>query len=233
MSVPNEVDRIKQVYAGYSSAGLGRKLWSAENPGNQTIVRERMDRLGRLLQVGGLLPLTGRRILDIGCGNGDVLASFAQWGARPQNLFGVDLLAERAFGACARHPDLAFQQSNAEHLAFAARSFDMIVFFTVFSSILDQTMRQHVAQEADRILAPGGTVVWYDFRYRNPNNPHTQPLTPADVSQLFPGYTMRMEAVTLLPPLARRLGAVTDLLYPALAAIPPLRSHYVGLLFKS
>jgi len=38
--------------------------------------------------------------------------------------------------------------------------------------------------------------------------------------------------VTLLPPLARRLGPATPLAYPVLAALPPLRSHLIGLLRK-
>jgi hypothetical protein len=33
-----------------------------------------------------------------------------------------------------------------------------------------------------------------------------------------------------LPPLARRLHPLTRLLYPVLAALPPLRTHWMGLL---
>jgi hypothetical protein len=34
--------------------------------------------------------------------------------------------------------------------------------------------------------------------------------------------------MTVLPPIARRLGVTTPLLYPMLEAIPVLRSHLVG-----
>ena len=45
-----------------------------------------------------------------------------------------------------------------------------------------------------------------------------------------PGGMATLRLVTLLPPLARRLHALTPVLYPVLAAVPPLRTHWAGLL---
>ena len=47
---------------------------------------------------------------------------------------------------------------------------------------------------------------------------------------LFPGWHARLQLVTLLPPLARRLGILTPVLYPVLATLRPLRTHWLGLL---
>ena len=57
-------------------------------------------------------------------------------------------------------------------------------------------------------------------------------LSRATVKGLFPGFEPRLRTVTLLPPLARRLGPLTGAMYPALASVPWLRTHYVGLLTK-
>ena len=90
-----------------------------------------------------------------------------------------------------------------------------------------------VAAEVARILRSGGAVVWYDFRMNNPFNPHVRGISRKGVRRLFPEYDSRLMTVTLLPPLARRAGSLTDVLYPWLASLPFLRSHYLGVLIKS
>ena len=49
---------------------------------------------------------------------------------------------------------------------------------------------------------------------------------------LFAGFRGHWTSLTLLPPLARRLGPLTPFAYPALAAIAPLRTHLLGVLIK-
>ena len=94
-------------------------------------------------------------------------------------------------------------------------------------------MAYNVAGEVHRVLKSGGAVVWYDFRYKNPWNPHTRPMPKQRIRQFFPDFEIHLHTVTLLPPLARRLGRLTPVLYPQLSAIPPLRTHHLGLLVKS
>lgn len=227
-----EVERLRQTYQQYHEANLASRLWSATNRGNQKIVAERTSKLHNLLTKADFLPLEAHRILDIGCGNGDVLASCLKWGAKPENLYGVDLLENRVAAAKQRYPTFHFELGNAENLPYPDSYFDIVMFFTVFSSILDSAMRHNVAAEAARVLKPGGTIVWYDLRYRNRRNPYTRPMTKSDIKNLFPFFQLNLVTVTLLPPLARRLGPFTSSLYPILATIPLLRTHFIGLLVK-
>jgi hypothetical protein len=108
-----------------------------------------------------------------------------------------------------------------------------VLVFTVFSSILDIAMAKSVAQNIGRVLTSRGVVVWYDMRYPNPWNPAIRAMTKSRIRELFPSFELQLEASSLLPPLAYRLGQLTDRAYPLLAAIPFLRSHYVGLLRPS
>ncbi|PYJ62909.1 MAG: SAM-dependent methyltransferase [Verrucomicrobia bacterium] len=228
-----EVDRLKDVYRQYGERGWGKKKWAVTNRGNQAIQQERDRKLEQLLQRAGFLPLGNRRILDVGCGTGEILAGFEAWGARPENLFGVDLLAERIRRAKDNFPEMTFQEANAEALPFANGFFDLVALFTVFTSIRDHQMARNVSREINRILRSGGAVVWYDFRMNNPFNPHVRGISRKGVRRLFPEYDSRLMTVTLLPPLARRAGCLTDLLYPWLASLLFLRSHYLGVLIKS
>jgi hypothetical protein len=43
------------------------------------------------------------------------------------------------------------------------------------------------------------------------------------------GAQVSARSLTLLPPLARRLGPVAPKLYPPLHAVPVLRSHYLAI----
>ncbi|HOX57011.1 MAG TPA: class I SAM-dependent methyltransferase [Candidatus Paceibacterota bacterium] len=232
METRAEVDRLRRVYRGYTAGGYERSKWLDANKGNQAIRHERELETRKLLQQAGLLPLGDRRILDIGCGTGEQLAVFANWGARPQNLFGVDLMPERVRAAQLKFPQITFQLANAEALPFRDGSFNIVAALTVFTSILDQQMRGNICREIERILVPGGGVLWYDFRINNPLNQHVRGVSRKQIQRLFPDFRMTLKTISLLPPLARRLGLLTDRLYAPLRSLPFLRTHLLGLLIK-
>ncbi len=232
METRTEVDRLREVYQLYAARGFGQSKWSNANRGNQAIQGERELKTRALLRKAGFFPLTDRRILDVGCGTGEQLGMFARWGAKPENLFGVDLMPDRIRTASQNYSRITFQLANAESLPFPDRSFDLVAAITLFSSILDQQMTVNVCSEINRILLPGGGILWYDFRLSNPFNKHVRGVSRRRIRRLFPGFHMVLEAISLLPPLARRLGALTDRLYAPLKSPPFLRTHWLGLVIK-
>lgn len=229
----SEIARIQHVYQQYDQENLADKLWSPHNLGNQEIVRERHALLEHLLWAHGMLPLQGSRILEVGCGGGDVLASFIEWGAEARHLYGMELLSQRAAAAHERHPELQILQGNAAFPPLVSGAFDFIAFFTVFSSILDDSLRRQIAEESLQMLKPGGAIIWYDLRMPNPWNANLKPLRLADIAQLFPALTPALRSATLLPPLARRLGNLTRVVYPWLNTVGWLHTHYLGLLIDT
>jgi SAM-dependent methyltransferase len=226
----SETERIARAYAELEARGGSR--WSLANPGNRMILAERRREFRRLLEEGGFIPLHDRMVLEVGSGTGGELAWLTEIGASPARLTGVDLLEDRVAVARREHPAIRFQQGNAEHLEFADGAFDLVMAITIFSSILDRTMAANVASEIVRVMRPGGGLLWYDVRYDSVSNANVKAVSAARVRELFPGLRGSLLGVTLLPPLARRLGPATGVLYPALASLPPLRSHLVGLLRK-
>jgi len=232
METQSEVDRLVRVYRHYHDCDYRLTKWSDSNAGNLCIQRERNRALRHLLERTGCLPLGGKRILEVGCGAGGNLASMIPLGATREELVGVDLLADRIDRARQAHPGITFHAANAESLPFAGGAFDLVMVFTVFSSILDCAMAGNVAREIDRILHARGAVIWYDFRRNNPFNPAVRGISRSTVRKLFSGYEPVLTTLTLLPPLARRLGFLTRPLYPLLAALPILRTHHLGILRK-
>lgn len=226
-----EAARIARVYEGYRVAGRG-SLYDPSNPGNRAILRERLRWTRRALQRAGLANLRGRRVLDVGCGVGRELARMQEFGAASADLVGVDLLPDRIETARRTFPDLEFRVANAVELGFPDAFFDLILSFTLFSSILDQATAGQVAAEIVRVLRHGGAVLWYDLRVANPRNPNVQGLTSRRVRALFPELCQHLRTITLAPPLARKLGPTTPATYPLLAALPFVRTHLVGSLVK-
>lgn len=222
----SEVDRLHRVYEGYDGDASSRARWSLDNPGNRAIHAERARR------AAGLLDGRAGPVLDLGCGEGQVLAEFGPALPRTGVRVGVDLRASRLSSAVGRSPDASFAAAEGSALPFPSGAFGLVLAFTLFSSILDRSLAQAVAAEVARVLRPGGRVLWYDLRRANPSNPEVRPLTSADVAGLFPGWASDLHPVTVLPPLARRLGPATGVAYPLLAHLRPLATHLLGTVAK-
>lgn len=229
VTIKSERERLERVYRGYEEDAGKQFAWDSGNPGNAAILRERRSALRKAL---ASYKLQEMEILEIGCGGGGVLAGLRTLGARDERLHGVDILEHRVAEASKHYPTIDIRTADATQLPFQQSSMNIALIFTVFSSILDAGVRERVATEVNRVLSPDGIVVWYDFRYNNPSNENVRGMKKNDIRKLFPRYIQELKTITLLPPLARRLGMFTGILYPMLVTVPFLRTHYFGLLRK-
>ena len=230
----DESDRIRDVYARYDRDPRVQARRDPTNAANVIVDCERIAVIDQELAAagarGGALPEA--EILDVGCGNGDELVRLCEQGAAARRCHGVDLLGDRLEAATERLPEADLRQADARRLPFADASMDIVVLKVVLSSVLDRDIAAQIAGEVDRVLRPGGVVIWYDNRYANPFNAHVRGITRSELKQAFAGYELRLDRVTVVPPLVRRLGRLTRPLYSALARIPPLSVRYAGLLVK-
>jgi len=185
-----------------------------------------------MLHRASLFPLTGRRIADIGCGDGTWLLEFLQWGADPAALCGIDLSAERIKYARRRIPQADLRVGGASELPWPDESFDLVSQFLVFTSILDPALKRAVAAEMLRILKPGGAILWFDFRVNNPANPHVCGVAAREIRSLFAGCEIALASVLLAPPLGRLIAGWSWPLAELLHALPCFRTHYAGLIRK-
>ena len=219
----HEAERLREAYRrrGEIERGL------VANPGQRALVAERDRVLETLLWTYG--PFA--QMLDIGCGDGSVLASFRAQGLI-QGGVGVDLLPERIAAAATGDPTLRFQVADAAALPFADATFDIVLAMTMFSSIPDIDRRLVILHEIGRVIRPGGIFAWYDMRRPNPWNRDVSPFVIDHVRRGLPGWAVRVRSLTLVPPIARRLGPLGGALYPVLAAVPALRTHSAGAAVK-
>ncbi len=225
-----EQERIRRVYAAYAADPREIAKRDARNRGLRAIIEERRGALLELLAAEELLPLSGKRILDVGCGTGDELAWLCEQSADPALCLGVDLLDDRIEQARAAHPEIPFACADARALDAEDGSFDLVVANVVFSSILDWEVAAALALEMRRVLAGGGVLVWYDNRYPNPWNPSVRPYRLRELEQLFPGFRGRRRSLTLVPQLARSLAPHSTSFVRLLSAVPLLRIRNLVLL---
>lgn len=218
-------ERTRATYRAYAASGRAR-LWDPANRGYARLSRDRDAALTDLMLRS--LPASARpSVLDVGCGDGSMLASLLD--RRPEvNAHGVDLLPEAVATARERAPGASFVVASADALPYEDAMFDVVAAVTMFSSIPEPRMEQAAAREVARVLRPGGHLVWYDLRYDNPWNPAVHGVSGRRLQALFPGWDAELRPLSVLPPLARRLGPLTPVLYPLFHAVPPLRSHLIG-----
>jgi ubiquinone/menaquinone biosynthesis C-methylase UbiE len=122
--------------------------------------------------------------------------------------------------------------SGAEPFKQPDDSFDLLLQSTVFTSILDQALKERVAAEMMRVSKPGGLILWYDYHLNNPWNPEVRGVPKAEIFKLFPGCRIELQRLTLALPLARRIAPYSFLICYLLEKLPFLCSHYLGAIKK-
>jgi ubiquinone/menaquinone biosynthesis C-methylase UbiE len=197
------------------------------------MMQEREHRLLTLLQRYGFTLLDTYKILEIGCGTGYWLREFVKWGVRPENITGVDLLSDRVAEAKKLCPEaVQVQCGSAATLAFPNNTFDLVLQSTVFTSVLDPSMKQQMASEMLRVVKGDGLILWYDYRVNNPWNSDVRGIKRQEISQFFPGCLIQLQRITLAPPLVRLLAPCSWLVCYVLGKVPWLCTHYLGVIRK-
>lgn len=185
------------------------------------------------------LVLPGSRVLDLGCGPGDLLASL-----KPAVGVGVDFSAAMIEQARARHPTLQFLQADiedAEALDAIEGPFDFIIISDTIGSLDDcqaslQLLHRHCRPQT-RIIVSYYSHLWEPLlrvgewlKLKMPQ-PAQNYLSPDDITNLLEiaGFeVVKREWRQLLP---RRLLGVGHLVNCSLAVLPLLRRlclrHYV------
>jgi ubiquinone/menaquinone biosynthesis C-methylase UbiE len=153
-------------------------------------------------------------------------------GALRENIAAIDLDPSRAVAALERFAGADIQIGDAAHLPWDDGSFDIVTQSTVFTSILDGPTRTAVAAEMLRVLKPTGAIVWYDFLVNNPRNANVRGVGRREISRLFPDCIIRLERISLAPPLARRIVPLSWPLARLLECIRLLNTHYLGTIRK-
>jgi len=185
-----------------------------------------------MLRGAGVFPGRDAQCLEIGFGHQGWLPHLIRWGVPERNLHGIDLYTPRVKAAQELLPVADLRTGDASHLPWENDSFHIVVASTVFTSILNTEVRQMVAREVIRVLAPGGALIWYDFRMNNPANPNVRKVDREELCKLYPTLHGKIRSITLAPPLVRLILPTSYALANLVEAIPWVRTHLLAVLVK-
>jgi ubiquinone/menaquinone biosynthesis C-methylase UbiE len=217
-----------------SESDQGSHLYSWFNGANLFRIHELERRILVLLKQTGFETLREKKILEVGCGSGYWLREFTKWGGLPENMIGIDIVPARTHEARQLCPQgMTIERGNAAELRFSDSAFDVVLQFTVFSSILDLATRRKAAAEMIRVVKPDGLIIWYDFFVRKPGNHAVRAITSSEIHRLFPRCHIDLRRISLAPPLTRMLAPYSWLTCYLLERSRLLNGHYLGVIRKS
>ena len=146
------------------------------------------------------------KLIEIGAGNGANLLFFKQLGIVDTNIWGNELLEDRGETLKENLPNINIHVGDALELEYKDK-FDIVFQSTVFTSILNQDFKQQLANKMFEMTKKGGIILWYDFKYNNPNNKNVKGINKKEINKLFKAAkSIEYYNVTLAPPVGRRVG---------------------------
>jgi ubiquinone/menaquinone biosynthesis C-methylase UbiE len=223
----NDVERLKTEYADRAIRLHGSDRYSPFNIAHFFMLQQRQRATLDMLVNQNFSTLSGKLMLEVGCGAGTVLNEYLGFRAELSHMHGTDLLPARLTAAKNQLPQLSLSCADGQQLPYRSNTFDLVLQYTVFSSILDTNVMANIAQEMLRVIRkPGGLIIWYDF-WLNPTNRQTRGIRPQEIRQLFPNCQYAFRRVTLAPPIARRLVPISWITSVILEKISLFNTHYL------
>ena len=147
------------------------------------------------------------RVLDVGCGTGNLTLALTRWLAPAGRIVAVDISPRMVERARAKVGDrrVTWHVAAADRLPLAAASIDRAICLSVWPHVSD---RGATAAELRRVLRPGGALhVWHLASRERINDVHADAHAPAIRHDVLPSGA---ESARLLRETGFLVGTVVD-----------------------
>jgi len=222
-----KIDCIKEVYRS-RDINLSHGAQSVYNilDGSQ-----RQAMILKMLRKNGVTSLSNQKVVDFGCGTAARLRNFLDLGAKPENLYGIDLSDKRIQYAKYLHPNFHFSKGDASQTEFESNFFDIVVNSTMFSSILSDSLSMKISSEIKRVVKNDGIIIWYDLRVNNPWNKNVRGYTKSMILSHFKDCSVELKSITVVPLITKKFN-IPIVIFKLLQYIPIFHTHYIAIIRK-
>lgn len=135
-----------------------------------------------------LAPLTGKRVLDLGCGIGRLSVAMVRRGATVIGVDSNEVMLQKGRERFGRS-GICFIHAEAADLPLSAASVDAALAVMVLQHVLDDSQFVRALNEIARVVRPGGRVLIVDgtasARYQPINSPITIVRTRSDFDDVL------------------------------------------------
>lgn len=146
--------------------------------------------------------VTGKEVLDFGCGDGQ-LTFFLGREKQPRRILGVDISADaierakRSLSSLAAHerPNIDFVLGSTEALPVPDQSFDTLLALDCLEHVMSLGS---ILRDWYRVLRPGGRCLIEWFPYKGPWGPHMESLIPVPWAHLIFGERAMFRAAEMI-----------------------------------
>ncbi len=176
------------------------------------------------------------KLLDVGCGSGADLFQLLRLGYAPENVVGIDILAERIAAARRLYPQIRFVQGDASCMDFPDGTFDLVFESTMFATLPDDALCAGIAREMIRVCRPGGYLLLVDWWMPRPGDPAYKALTRDRLRRLFFSGSdvelLKTQRGALVPPVGRFLSRFAPSMYFLVRRVCPFLVGQVAYLLR-
>jgi len=177
---------------------------------------------------GNYSSYKNKKLLEIGAGTGNNLLEFMKLGFEKENIFANEINPNRS--------SKLLEKIDIDNIFFGdaldivtKKKFDVILVSTVFTSILNYDIKNKIAIKMFDLLNSNGIIIWYDFKFNNPNNKNVKGIKKSEIKKMFSRTKkIKFYNVTLAPPIGRRFPT----LYNLINLLPFLRTHLLAIIHK-
>jgi 2-polyprenyl-6-hydroxyphenyl methylase/3-demethylubiquinone-9 3-methyltransferase len=153
---PGEVDRFARLASEWWDANGKFRALHRIGPARLAFLRDELVRHFALAG-GGLRPLAGLRVLDVGCGGGLIAEPLARLGAQVTGLDPAPETIEAARRhAAGQNLDIDYRAGRVEELAADAAAFDAVVCLEVIEHVPDVAV---FLETCAKLVRPGGLML--------------------------------------------------------------------------
>lgn len=152
----------------------------------------------------------GEKVLDVGCGTGNLTIQAKSWAGSTGEVHGIDAAPEmihRAHRKAARAGvDVDFKVGLVEDIPFPDDEFDVVLSSLMIHHVPGDDLKRKGFAEMHRVLKPGGRLLVVDFV--PPTQPVLRALTSLVIGHVLGGEGMMRNDVRRLLPLVEAAGFV-------------------------